>query len=84
MDISQQGEEIALVLNEEGLVPALEKVPDALMAKVELLRVEGLQRQHDAGESHGPARQSEVDVIVHQAVTQDSELKPRPTLSKSL
>ena len=49
MDIPQQREKITLILNEEGLVPALEKVAHPLVAEVEPLQVEGLQRQHRAG-----------------------------------
>ena len=75
MDISQQRKEIPLILNDESLVPALEKVPHPLVAEVEPLRVEGLQRQHGARQRDRPALQCEVDVVVHQTVAKNSKLK---------
>ena len=76
MDISQQRKEIAIVLNEEGFVSTLEEVADPIVAEVEPLRVDGLQRQHDARQGNRPALEREVDVVVHQAVAEH----PKPKL----
>jgi hypothetical protein len=75
MDVSQQRNEIPLILNDESLVPALEKVPHPLVAEVEPLRVEGLQRQHGVRQSYRAALQCEVDVVVHQTVAKNSKPK---------
>jgi hypothetical protein len=79
MDVSKQFEEVVLFLDEEGLVSALEEMADAPMSGIEPLGIVGMQREHYPGQGRWPALQSEMDVIVHEAVGEDP--KPKPFLA---
>jgi hypothetical protein len=68
VNVSNEGQEIPVILNEEGLVTALKQMTDASVTTIEPLRVRRLDREHDARKRDGPALESEVNVIVHQTI----------------
>jgi hypothetical protein len=84
MDVSQQREQVALLLHEKSFVPTLEQVTHTLMAVIESLGIERLKRQHDARQRDRAALKCQMNVIVHQAVGKDSELVAGSTLGQSL
>ena len=76
MDVSQQGEEIPIRVDQKRLVPSLEQVTRPLVAAVEGLGVGRLQPMNHPRESNLPGLNRQMDMIRHQAVGDQAEFEP--------
>jgi hypothetical protein len=82
MDVSNQREQVSVLLDQECLVTSLEQVPDAAMPPVEPLRVGRLERQHHSGQPRWTSLYRQVHMISHQAIGQYPQPEPLPAPDK--
>lgn len=77
MDVPDYRQEVPVVEDSMSPVSALEEMPDASMATVETPGVCGQNGESNARERLRAGPDSEVEVVGHQAVSKNVELKPR-------
>src|SRR5450759_1384887 len=82
--VANQGQQVPVLLDQECLVPALEKVPDPVVPAVESLRIGRLQCQHDARQPRRTPLDRQVDMVAHQAEGQEPEAEPLPVLRQPI
>ena len=67
---------MAVFLNEDRFVPALEQMPRPLMTFIKKLRIDAVQLPHTQGEIAVRRFDQEVIVVVHQAVSMTEPVIP--------
>jgi hypothetical protein len=74
VDVPHESQGIRIFLDQQGLVSTLEKMSNSVVPPVEILRVRRLETSHDSGKRSFSRFDRQVNVIVHQAVS--DKLKP--------
>jgi hypothetical protein len=67
--------EVRLIINGTKGEPSLKKMPGSLVPAIETLRVRPVQMMHSAGEIAEVARDDEVEVIRHEAVSVETQFE---------
>ena len=75
MNVAEQSEQILLLVADDRFVPALEKMTDLAIAAIEILGIGLLQSLHEFAQRCRTRLDEQVDVIGHEAVGIDSNLK---------
>ena len=66
MDVAHDSEQVAIVLDEAGVVAVLQQVPDAIVAAIEAERISGPKACHEPWKGNGARLEREVGVVRHQ------------------
>ena len=66
MDIAYEGNEVVVLIAENGFVSVFKQVPGAAMFSVEVLRVPREELSHGRGDAVFSALKKDVDMVAHE------------------
>ena len=84
MNVPKKRLEVSIALHEKGSESSLEKMADAAVTAVEVLRIGRLQRVHDPRERDRALFDGQVNVVGHQAIGVEPEFEPIPIPAKPI
>jgi hypothetical protein len=83
VNVAHERMQVALLLDEESLISALEQVADSSMPAVEPFRVGGVQTRHHARKRNLAGAEGKVDVVAHEAIGQQAEPESLAVVSQA-
>ena len=83
MNVAHERMEVALFLDEECLVAALEEMADAVVSAVEPFGVRRVEPGHDSGQRGLPGANGQVNVVAHEAEGEQAEPELLPVMGQA-